>query len=481
MTAIAPYLPWISLIVVIIAIFARDGLPASSEKGAVNLPKGPFGALIVITLVAMFAGWKWNEAGGGLLPVVAGLAVGVAASGVAYVVGLLPGQVNAGRTGPIAVAALGASLAANYGDKGSFAFVFGASCAAWLLSLGSSEEPNPWAMRSAIYGAAIVACNVLIQKANLQQDQWNLGTFLALGGAVAGVVAGLVSSPLEKKNSAATAKWISSVLALLLWVGAAWLLERRAGLAGSSSLLFAASGVVALIVAWLVPDNTSSSTVRVIIAGVLWIAMATTAFGYERGVGMAYSLLAGAGMLLLAGNRRALLSLGPLAALVLYRVFRATHSDANQAFDIGQHYALIGLLLGVLLPVMAQEWIRSLAVRTGARTLTAGVLWIILLAAVPIPIAVGLSDKGIIGYLVGLGIASVLEAAKGERSAQSLSLGLGLGAAMTLLYDWLVPHVDLERHAKLIALSWIMGVAAVMVIAIIFLSADRAKTAEVEA
>jgi len=243
-------------------------------------------------------------------------------------------------------------------------------------------------------------------------------------------------------------------------------------------LLFAGAGFCALIVAWLVPEETMSSTVRVVLASILWVAAATIAFGLAASFGMALALVAGAGMLLLTGHRRALLSLGPLAAFVIYRVFREGHQDVSQAFDIGQHYAMIGLLLGLLLPVMAQEWNRVTSKRPGGATLVGGALWILLLAAAPIPIAVGLSSKGIIGYLIGLGAAPVVDGTRGERSANTVALSLGLGAAMTLLYDWLAPRLDMDRHAKLIALSWIIGVGVIAAFIIAALSSESLRIRE---
>lgn len=461
MSQVIHYLPWISLAIALIAVVARDGVSFQVSRRRQEAPAGAFIVLVVLVGLAMLAGWKYPDFANGLVPALTGFGIGILLVVVAYGIGLFPSQAAAGRSAPIAMAAAAVCFAGWYGDKGTLAMVFGAASAGWLLSVGKAVESNPWAMRAAIMAGSIVGANFLGTQALGGDAGPAAGTILALMASLAGILGGVCGLFFGKKSGAHIATFVAALIAVILWVGGATLLTRQGMLLSHTPYLLGGAAILGAIVHWLIPEDLASTTVRTLLGAVLWVAAATIAFGYEKGFGMAVALVGGAGMLLLIGNRRALLSLGPLAALVLYRVFRTGHPDASEAFDIGQHYAMIGVLLGAMLPIMAQEWLRVTSKKAGGAVLLAGGLWILLLAAAPIPVAVGLSDKGIVGYMVGLGLAPVLEGARGERATHSLALTLGLSAAMTLLYDWLSPHLNIDRHGKLIALAWILGVFVV--------------------
>jgi hypothetical protein len=121
------------------------------------------------------------------------------------------------------------------------------------------------------------------------------------------------------------------------------------------------------------------------------------------------------------------------------------------------------LTLGALAPLMPVEWFRSRMNLTGLRVPAAGVLWVILLAVIPIGVAMVLGPKGVVGFVAGLGFASLLEAVRGRaesearaeegvmaRSAmlQPLSLGLGLSAATTFIFQFLGDNTTLSRDEK---------------------------------
>jgi hypothetical protein len=469
------YLPWIALAVSIIAIFARDGISGSGPVKKMVAPTGAFLILLLVVAGAMVAAWKWPNWMEGLFPTVCGFAIGALLAALSYGLGLLQSQTAAGRTAPIALAATAVAFTGYFPDRSLLALVFGAASGAWLLSVGKREDANPWAMRSAIFAGCIVAVNRLLVGPGFSPEAASAGTILAIAGALSGIIGGAVGGAMSKGKTETVLGLIPAVVSFALFATASYFVTKKLELPQFTPFIFAGGGLLALVVSWLSPNTEGVSTVRTVLASVLWVAAGTAAFGMEKGLGMAVGLFAAAGILLIIGNRAALLSLGPLAALVIYRLFREAHGDASRSFDIGQHYAMIGVLLGAILPVMAQEWLRGTAQKGGGATLMAAGIWILLLAAAPIPIAVGLSVKGIVGYLVGLGLASVLEGARGEKSAHSLSLALGLGFAMVLLYDWLSPHLDLARSDKIIALAWILGVGVVAAFLIALLSSEFGK------
>jgi hypothetical protein len=145
---------------------------------------------------------------------------------------------------------------------------------------------------------------------------------------------------------------------------------------------------------------------------------------------------------------------------------------------LAQHYAMIGLVLGATLPVMAQEWLRTVSKRGGFLTLVAGGLWIAVLIVGPVAAAVLLGAKGAVGYVFGLGMAALIEAVRGERSAHAYTLGMGLSAAMTATFGVLLPHLDLARDEKLVRLAWLGGGVLVLALAIAVLSGEFKRSKE---
>lgn len=217
---------------------------------------------------------------------------------------------------------------------------------------------------------------------------------------------------------------------------------------------------VALVVAYLLgPDEgeASSSSSGFLLSSILWVAAATIAFGMLKGYGMAVGLVVGAATLATIGSTRGLLTMGPLFGLTAYRLFREQHTDSSRAFDIGQHYAMVGILIGLLLVLVLFDWGRE-RMRAGPATATAAVLLGIaglggLLASVVL-----LGPKGTVGLLVGIGLAPAMAGWKGSRDAGALACAVGLLAATAFAYGPLDPYLSLEREAKTKLLLWTVGI-----------------------
>ena len=94
----------------------------------------------------------------------------------------------------------------------------------------------------------------------------------------------------------------------------------------------------------------------------------------------------------------------------------------------------------------------------------------LLFLSAPLVSAILLGPKGVIGYLVGLGLASLVDSLKGERSVHGLTLGLGLAALSALSYTWLEPYLDLTRQEKVTTLAYVGGGIAVLAGLIFLLS-----------
>lgn len=333
--------------------------------------------------------------------------------------------------------------------------IAGAALAAWVMDVRSKPVPSCAVFTIAL--AAVVAADLLGAKASDAEGFKISGTLLAMIAGAAGVLAQLATLRGSKPV-------YQQAIAVLLLGAGAFIVGWRYLQDQNTWMLVLAGMVLALVVNWLM-DDEGQDALRPLLSTILWIGLATLGFSLEKGYGMALGLFGGVATLLLLGNIRALLTIGPLAGLVMYRVFREVHVDATRALDIGQHYALIGLTLGALAPLMPVEWLRSRGELTGLRIPSSSVLWVLLLGLIPVAVAMVLGPKGVVGFVAGLGFASLLEAVRLGPSLQSLSLGLGLSAATTFAFQFLGDNTTLTREEKsavLVPLSIAVGVLVVV-------------------
>jgi hypothetical protein len=213
-------------------------------------------------------------------------------------------------------------------------------------------------------------------------------------------------------------------------------------------------GVVgAAVLALLVPPDAESTPLNNGLAVVISVGLATASYALFRGTGMAACLLASTGILLLMQNTRAVLANGPLFGLVIFRLLRNLYPDTSRAFDIGQHYALIGLLIGAILPIILIDAL-PVSERAGKRQpIALFVLALVCAAAAPL-LTMFLGPLGIVGFVVGLGFAGVFELIRRGSSLLALSAGTGMAGALFLSYPALEKAVDYSRDEKIRLLVW---------------------------
>lgn len=234
----------------------------------------------------------------------------------------------------------------------------------------------------------------------------------------------------------------------------------------AGTLCVGLGALTGVVLHFLMPDDEGESP-RVGLAAVIGVGLATVAFGLGRGAGMGLAGLGAVGVLLAVDNRRAVLTLGPLVGLVMYRVLREAGTGATRALDIAQHYTLLALILGLVFPLLPSDWLRH---RRGA--VGVGLWGIVTLAAAPLAIA-ALGVRGAIGLVVGLGTAGLVQAlraptpriAEGDAKAVErpedatvrgetresllpLALGTSLGGSAILALTWLGDDSALARDAK---------------------------------
>lgn len=297
--------------------------------------------------------------------------------------------------------------------------------------------------RAALATSAVVVASALGQSTDGTAVVASAPILLAIAATVALLVARFI--PKERGQWKPVLVFIVTALAVAA-IGFGWLNDKA--YAGCLGL-----GLLAAVVVQFTLPSDDSQPFRFILGGVVWVALATVAFGIGRSYGIALSALSATAYLLCVGCDRALLTLGPLLSVVLYRWFREIHPDASRSLDIGQHYTIVGLLLGALIPTLPVEWSNG---RPIAKASAGGVLWAILLLAVPASLVLVISVKGLAGYLVGLGLAPLFRAREDATlHLRSLAIASAAGGATLVGYDWLQPLLEFSRPQKIHAFIFV--------------------------
>ena len=374
-----------------LAVFVILGAKFGSTTGKELWPLA--GGLATGALVALGAEWL------GLATVSLGLGVAGAALLPVFGKGAVTAELG------LAVGAMAGTLFSGGGKNAAFAAV-SATVVATIDALGSYNADVPAA---AHYGSL-------------------LGT-IAIGSAV-------VMLALRFKS------WLWPAGAVILAAGA-YLAEKRLGLVGVG--LPAVLGVLTgLVVLYLLPEDETDAF-KMAVATVLWLGLATLAYGPARGFGMNVALFAGIAVPIALGRSRAVLSCGPLAALVFVRLFNQVHGRESAALDISQHYVLIGLTVGAILPAVYDEW----QARSPRLPALAALLWGVLLVGLPVALTLLVEAKGLVGFIVGLGFGGLLLARRTGLTVQPLAITTGVGAAAILVYGRMIDVETVSRAQKM--------------------------------
>lgn len=291
----------------------------------------------------------------------------------------------------------------------------------------------------------------------------------AMPGAVlvAVVVLGIIGS-FVPENRETWKPWVGPALGLLL---AGIVFGVGAALFGKDhvprTLMLAVLAAVAT--AFAMPSGSKPDALRVGLAGLVWLGIATYAFSHSLTLGMSLALVAGAGAIALTASEAAYPMLAPLAGLVGFRLARNVYPEATRAFDLGQHYAVVGVVLAiVLVMVLGAAFGREVKAGGWRIPVATGAGWLLGVLAVLFSVMF-LGAKGTTGLIVGIGLAPlIVQLGKADGAAGS-GLSVGLIGLLGLAYPKLAELFEVSRAEKQTAFAVAAGVGLVLALFLVWL------------
>jgi hypothetical protein len=239
--------------------------------------------------------------------------------------------------------------------------------------------------------------------------------------------------------------------------------------------------VAALIAYWLsATEDSGPDAFGLLVSAAIWMGLATAAYGLSKSFGVSLALVLAMGTLVALDTDRAIASSGPLLAIVLTQAFRAIHPDAARSIEVGQHYVLIGLVLGALVPLLPEQWLDRVKPPEGWRRSLAVAVWITTLAAVPLLVGIYLAPKGLLGFVAGLGLSGFFGGLRSPVTLTVPALSAGLCCLTFQTYSWMGDLTDLPRDDKV---HWIeYGTIGLLVatVALIALGAGKKESVKME-
>lgn len=233
----------------------------------------------------------------------------------------------------------------------------------------------------------------------------------------------------------------------------------------------------AVAAAWM-SGGANGKISRVLIVALVWFPIVTLGFAAARGFGIAVSAAVGVVAMLALGGPSLCLSVAPVLAIALFRVLQATYPETTRAFDLGQHYSLLGFLIGFNLMLVVAEWSAPRA--AGRRIL--GSLAVVASLGFALPAAsVYLGQKGTTGLFVGLVASAVLALIVRRTSAAAGALALLTCSYTALMLPRWVEWMELSRNERVPKLVLLVGGAAVAVVVAALASREAVSAEEVPA
>ncbi len=255
--------------------------------------------------------------------------------------------------------------------------------------------------------------------------------------------------------------WKATILGTALAAALGYFVCNKLLFIDSAGFMAIAGAIAAGAIVWALPETESSEPIS-LIGAIVMVAVGTAAFAEARGIGMATAAVAAIAVGLLSGRTKVLAVISPLAILAVYRGFGVVNPAAAKALDIGQHYGMIGLMLGILVAFVGASRSENTPFPASAFGWLAGAL---LCAFSPLVIGA----KGAVGLLVGLGFAGAI----GHRNA--LAAGMSFMGITITGYSLLKDRLDLTREERLPLLAGVAAGVFILIIASFLLGRQKSE------
>ena len=453
------FLPWIAVAAGVLSLVVAS----SKNSPGGSRPASPLFICVIALGLAYALAFGLRSSLTGLVEVSHGIALGAALVLLAYFA-----EPKTGRSGVLAVGlatlVTGVTQLAPPEMRQSVLLgsVIGAGLAAACTAVSAKTAGNE---RLAAFAVATFAGGAVLGSYREGVDR------AALVISVVGVISVLA---LAAASVGSLPKWAKWLLVAAILIGAAKLVAVRYLFLGASFNVALGAVASAAVVAWIMENEDGRSHGSFALCTLIWLAWSTVAFGLLQGLGVALSAVYAATFLIAVGSYRGLLSMSSLVALIFYRVFLEMYPAETRQTDVGQQYAVMGIVAGVVLPVAAASWLS----RAGSRfegiakpslALLAGLIAVALLVAADFI----LGSKGTVGVLIGLALAPfVAGLAGGERLGVLAAIG-GLSATVVVTFRFVSPHLLMERADKLQILGWSIAAAIVLIAITHWLSKEK--------
>jgi len=341
----------------------------------------------------------------------------------------------------------------------------GAGFAAALIALGDRSHEANWGTVSAFY-SSLFAFSFLPAFAKEEERAVPALLILLMVGMLSVSLSIAFKDPLSKLLGFRSSASLGIVLFALLFAIGSFLIAYFY----LEDLAFATVGmsglIIATISAWVLYDIAETHSGLIGLAALLWIAGITMAFGLLKDYGVAAMVLSAGMMCANLPVKRTLIAFGIAAGVFFYRVFMEIHASRVESIAIGQStYTILGLLIGVLLPIAILEWGANIRTRFSNWTLTLLALFTIVVLLVTISaMMLVMDERGTVGFIVGNAISPILLLLKGIERTTILAITPALASSVILGLPLLQKYFGMEREDKIRLVGYFAIVAIVLVI-----------------
>lgn len=434
----------VSLALTAVARFVSDGKDCARSRPSLPASVGLLVAALLVGALAL----KYGQSSYRLA---LGTGIGLGALAI-YVSELLGGKVAPIGVG-VTTAALFHFLPPVSIAEGQFAMMAG-------LSVGSICLASRSGFATTLVAVGCAAADFLGAGHKNVPASISMGIILGLAGLIGIIGLGL----LPKKFAAVQSLGIGIVVAAAGFVVSTRIVEPHV------AIVVGMAALAGVVVHLLVPED-ERDVMRIIIAGIIAMSVATIAYSYYRNAGVAASLITMLAVLLGSGNRTGVLAISLVFGLILLRLLQRADAAYPQSLDIGQHFILLGLFLGALIPFLPIDRV----VRPDWRGGLTSVLWAVLLISSCIFVEVMLGHRGINGFVAGFALLGLISALRPQQSLQPLAIAPGLVAVSVFCLDQFNDWTELSKDEK-VKFFLIAGSLAIALAAAIGLLSRTPKT-----